>query len=171
MACVARQTTFFLFPILIIPVLDMESPQRDPRPPTLPTTIQAGPDATHDESAYPLLILRPDAIQISPELRFMRHPTISRHHPYLLFLILSRDAHLGRPYLAALGTTLGPITSNIAGQYCTTEIRTVSRHLCPITTRREKRQKDSKMSHPLYTKLPHFALFVRKFYFGPYFTH
>ena len=32
MTCVARQTTFFPFPILIIPVLDMESPQRDPRP-------------------------------------------------------------------------------------------------------------------------------------------
>lgn len=171
MACVARQTTFFLFPILIIPVLNMESPQRDPRPPTLPTTIQAGPDATHDESAYPLLILRPDAIQISPELRFMRHPTISRHHPSLPFLTSCRYAHQGRPYLAILDTTLGPITRHRAGQYCTTEIRTVSRHLCPITTRREKRQKDSKMSHPPYTKLPHFALFVRKFYFCPYFTH
>ena len=147
MACVARQTTFFLFPILIIPVLDMESPQRDPRPPTLPTTIQAGPDATHDESAYPLLI--------SPELRIMRHPTISRHHPSMLVLTLSRYAHTGWPYLAVLGAVLGPITLHIAGQYCTTEIRTVSRHLCPITTRREKRQKDSKMSHPLYTKLRH----------------
>ena len=59
-ACIARQTTFFLFPILIIPVLDMESPQRDPRPPTLPTTIQAGPDATHAETDYHLPILRPD---------------------------------------------------------------------------------------------------------------
>ena len=98
----------------------MESPQRDPRPPTLPTTIQAGPDATHDESAYPLLILRPDAIQISPELRILRHPTISRHHPSMLVLTLSRYAHTGWPYLAALGTTLGHITSNIAGQYCAT---------------------------------------------------
>ena len=33
---IAHQTTFFLFPILIIPVLDMESPQRDPRPPPYP---------------------------------------------------------------------------------------------------------------------------------------
>ena len=67
-ARIARQTTFFLFPILIIPVLDMESPQRDPRPPTLPTTIQAGPDSTHDELAYHLLILRMDAIQISSRI-------------------------------------------------------------------------------------------------------
>ena len=147
MACVARQTTFFLFPILIIPVLDMQSPQRDPRPPTLPTTIHAGPDSMHAETDYHLPILRMDTLLISPELRILRHPTISRHHPSLPFLTLSRYAHTGCPYLA------------------------VSRHLCPITTRREKRQKDSKMSHPLYTKLPHFALFVSKFYFGPYFTH
>ena len=32
-------------------------------------------------------------------------------------------------------------------------------------------QKDSKMSHPLYGQLTHFAIFVRKFYFGPSFTH
>ena len=149
----------------------MESPQRDPRPPTLPTTIQAGPDATHYGPSYHLLILRPDAIQISPELRFMRHPTISRHHPSLPFLTSCRYAHPGIPYLAVLGAVLGPITLHIAGPYCTTEIRTVSRHLCPITTCRVKNQKDSKMSHPLYTKSPHFALFVRKFYFDPYFTH
>lgn len=31
--------------------------------------------------------------------------------------------------------------------------------------------KDSKMSHTLYTQLPHFSIFVRKFYFGPNFTH
>lgn len=83
MAHVARQTTFFLFPILIIPVLGMESPQRDPRPPTLPTTIQVGPDATHDETDYHLMILRMDAIQISPELLCLRHPTLYRHHPYM----------------------------------------------------------------------------------------
>ena len=171
MVRIARQTTFFLFPILIIPVLDMESPQRDPRPPTLPTTIQAGPDATHYGPAYHLPILRMYALLISPELRILRHPTISRHHPSMLVLTLSRYAHTGCPYLAVLVAVLGPHTRHRAGQYCTTEIRTVSRHLCPITTRREKRQKDSKMSHPLYTKLPHFALFVRKFYFGPYFTH
>lgn len=33
MVRIARQTTFFLFPILIIPVLGMESSRRDPRPP------------------------------------------------------------------------------------------------------------------------------------------
>ena len=98
----------------------MESPQRDPRPPTLPTTIQEGPDSMHAATDYHILILRPDALQISPELRFMRHPTISRHHPYLLVLILSRDAHLGRPYLSVQVIVLGPITSNIAGQYCAT---------------------------------------------------
>ena len=120
MACVARQTTFFLFPILIIPVLDMESPQRDPRPPTLPTTIQAGPDATHYGPAYHLPILRPDAIQISPELRFMRHPTITWHHPFMLVLTSCLNSHPGRPYLDVLCTTLGQITRNRAGPYFTT---------------------------------------------------
>ena len=114
MVRVARQTTFFLFPILIIPVLDMESPQRDPRPPALPTTIQVGPDVTHDDADYHLLILRLYAIQISPELRCMRHLTLSRHHPYLLVLTSSRDAHSGRPYLAVLSITLCPITRHIA---------------------------------------------------------
>ena len=94
----------------------MESPQRDPRPPTLPTT-QAGPDATHDETDYHLLILRLDAIQISPELRFMRHPTISRHHPSMLVLTSCRDAHPGRPYLAVHGIELGQITSHRDDQY------------------------------------------------------
>ena len=150
----------------------MESPQRDPRPPpTLPTTIQAGPDATHYGPAYHLPIFRMSALLISPELRIRRHPSISGHHPSMPVLTLSRYAHTGWPYLAVLVAVLGPHTRHRAGQYCTTEIRTVSRHLCPITTSREKRQKDSKMSHPLYTKLPHFALFVRKFYFDPYFTH
>ena len=82
----------------------MESPQRDPRPPTLPTTIQVGPDATHDESAYHILISRMDAIQISPELRYMLHSTISRHHQSILVLTSCRDAHPGRPYLAVLST-------------------------------------------------------------------
>lgn len=98
----------------------MESPQRDPRPPTLPTTIQAGPDATHDEPAYHLPILRLDALKMSPELRFMRHPTIFRHHPSMPVLASCLYAHSGRPYLAVLSTTLGQITSNIAGQYCAT---------------------------------------------------
>ena len=119
-ACIARQTSFSLFPILIIPVLDMESPQRDPRPPHPTPTIQAGPDTTHGNTDYHLLILRMDAIQISPELRYFRHPTLYQHHTYMLALTSCRDAHLGMPYLAVLGTTLGPITRHIAGQYCTT---------------------------------------------------
>ena len=96
----------------------MESPQRDPRPPTLPTTIQEGPDSMHAETDYHLPILRMGTLLISPELRFLRHPTIYGHHPYLLILILSRDAHLGRPYLSVQVIVLGPITSDIAGQYC-----------------------------------------------------
>lgn len=92
----------------------MESPQRDPRPPTLSTTIQVGPDATHDETDYHLMILRMDAIQISPELRYMLHPTISRHHPYTPFLASCRDAHPGMPYLAVLSTALCPITRHRA---------------------------------------------------------
>ena len=117
---IACQTTFFLFPILIIPVLDMESPQRDPRPPTLPTTIQAGPDATHDEPAYHLPILRMDALLISPELLLLRPPTISRHHPSMLVLTSCLNSHPGRPYLSVLCTTLGQITRNRAGPYFTT---------------------------------------------------
>ena len=150
MVRIARQTTFFLFPILIIPVLGMESPQRDPRPPTLPTTIQVGPDSTHDEPAYHILILRMYPIQISPELLCLRHPTLYQHHPYMLALTSCRDAHPGRPYLAVLGTTLCPITRHRAVQYCTTEIRTVSRNLCLITTRRAKIKKIAKC-HILYT--------------------
>ena len=150
----------------------MESPQRDPRPPTLPTTIQVGPDATHDESAYHILISRMDAIQIPPELRYMLHSTISRHHQSILVLTSCRYAHTGWPYLAVLGTTLGPITRHREGQYCTTYI--YMGHITlymPYHDPQSKNQKDSKMSHPLYTQLPHFALFVRKFYFCPYFTH
>ena len=117
---IACQTTFFLFPILIIPVLDMESPQRDPRPPTLPTTIQAGPDATHYGPAYHLPILRMDALLISPELLLLRHPTISIHHPSLFVLTSCWNSHPGRPYLAVLGITLCTITSHREGPYCTT---------------------------------------------------
>lgn len=126
MACVscmtriARQTSFFLFPILIIPVLDMESPQRDPRPPTLPTTIQEGPDSMHAETDYNLPILRMGTLLISPELRFLRHPTISGHHTYLLVLTSRMDAPSGRPYLAVFGIALCLITRHTEGPYCTT---------------------------------------------------
>lgn len=157
---VARQTTFFLFPILIIPVLDMESPQRDPRPPTLPTTIHAGPDSTHGEPAYHILISRMYAIQISPELRHMRHLTLYQHHPYMPALTSYRDAHPGRSYLAVLGTALCPITRRREGPYCDTEIRTISHHLCPITTYREKTKKIAKchiLYTPNYTILPYLS--------------
>ena len=128
----------------------MESPQRDPRPPTLPTTIQVGPDATHDETDYHLMILRMEAIQISTELRYMHHSTISRHHLFMLVLTSLWDAHPGMTYLAVLGEALGPITRHRAGQYFTTEIRTVSRYICPITTHRAKIKKIAKC-HILYT--------------------
>ena len=121
MAHVARQTTFFLFPhINNSRPRHGESSKGPKTPPTLPTTIQAGPDSTHDDADYHLLILRSDAIQISPELPWMRHPTLSWHHTYLLVLILSMDAHLGRPYLAVICATLGPITRHTAGQYFAT---------------------------------------------------
>lgn len=55
-----------------------------------------------------------------PELRYMRHPTLYQHHPYVLVLTSRMDAHSGRPYLAVLGTTLCPITRHRAGQYFTT---------------------------------------------------
>ena len=148
-----------------------ESSKGPKTPPTLPTTIQEGPDATHDETDYHLLILRPYAIQIPPELRFMHHTTISRHHPYLLVLASRSDAHSGRPYRAVICTTLCQITQHREGQYFATYICAKSRPLRPITTFRVKNQKDSKMSHPLYTILPHFAIFVRKFYFDTNFTH
>lgn len=67
----------------------MESPQRDPGPPTLPTTIHAGPDSMHAETDYHLPILRMYALLISPELRILRHPTISRHHPSMPVLTQS----------------------------------------------------------------------------------
>ena len=121
MVRVARQTTFFLFPHINNSRPRYGESSKGPKtPPTLPTTIQEGPDATHDESAYPLLILCLDSLKMSPELLCLRHPTISIHHPSLLVLILSRDAHLGRPYLSVQVIVLGPITSNIAGQYCAT---------------------------------------------------
>lgn len=127
----------------------MESPQRVPSPPpyqpprqvltphmTRPTTISWY--FAWMQSRY------------LPEFRYMRHPTLYQHHPYMLALTSCRDAHPGRPYLAVLGTTLCPITRHRAGQYCTTEIRTVSRHLCLITTHRAKSRKIAKC-HILYT--------------------
>ena len=81
----------------------------------------------------------------------------------MLALTSCRDAHPGRPYLAVLGTTLGPITRHRDTDRITPYM--------PDYDQQSEKQKDSKMPHLLYTKLPHFAMFVRKFYFGPYFTH
>ena len=168
----ARQTTVFLFPILIIPVLGMESPQRDPRPlPTLPTTSQAGPGSTHYEPAYHLPILRMDAIQISPRIALYAPsypipapPIHSGHdiaHGCLFRKALSgRTWHHIMPYYATQSRTVLP--------HRDTDRITPS---MPYHDPHSENQKDSKMPHPLYGQLPHFAIFVRKFYFGPYFTH
>ena len=74
-----------------------ESSKGPMTPPTPPTTIQEGHDATHDESAYPLLILCLDALKMSPELLWMRHPNISRHHPYLLVPASCWNSHQEGP--------------------------------------------------------------------------
>ena len=88
---------------------------RGPKTPHPTPTIQACPDATPEEPAYNLQILRRDDIQISPELRCLRQPTISIHHPSRHVLTSCRDAHSGRSYLAILSITLGLITHNRAG--------------------------------------------------------
>lgn len=168
---VARQTTFFLFPILIIPVLDMESPQRDPRPSTLPTTIQAGPDSTHDETDYHLPILRLDAIPISPRIALYAPSYPIPASP----IHACPDIMQGCPFGNALS---GCTWHNIRPDYAT-HSRAVLHHIdmyritpsVPDYDKQSKNQKDSKMSHPLYTQLHHFAVFVRKFYFDPNFTH
>ena len=168
---VARQTTFFLFPILIIPVPDMESPQRDPRPTTLPTTIQAGPDSTHDELAYHLPILHLDAIPISPRIALY-----APSYPIPASPIRSGpDIAHGCPFRKSIS---GRTWHRIMPHYAT-QSRTVLHHIytdhitpsMPYYDPHSENQKDSKMSHPLYSQLPHFAIFVRKFYFGPSFTH
>ena len=149
----------------------MESPQRDPRPTTLPTTIQAGPDSTHDELAYHPPILHMDAIQISPR--------IALYAPS--YPILASPIHAGPDIMHGCSSrnALSDRTwHNIRPDYAT-QSRTVPHHrdtdritpYMPDYDQQSEKQKDSKMPHLLYTKLPHFAMFVRKFYFGPYFTH
>ena len=120
MAHVARQTTFFLFPILIIPVLDMESPQRDPWHPTLPTTIHAGPDSTHDEPAYHLMILRMNTLLISPIIS----PYASSYHLQTSPIHAGPDTEQVCPYRMALsGRTCRSIRPAHA-----TQSRTVLHH-------------------------------------------
>lgn len=149
----------------------MESPQRDPRPTTLPTTIQAGPDSTHDELAYHPPILHMDAIQISPRIALY-----APSYPIPASPIHSgHDIAHGCLFRKALS---GRTWHNIRPDYAT-QSRTVPHHrdtdhitpYMPDYDQQSENQKDSKMSHPLYGQLTHFAIFVRKFYFGPYFTH
>ena len=138
----------------------MESPQRDPRPTPLPTTSQAGPGSTPYEPSYHI-----------PILPWMRHPTLSWHPP----IHAGPDIMLGCPSRKALS---GRTWHNIGPDYAT-QSRTVLHHRdtdritpsMPYHDPHSENQKDSKMSHPLYGQLTHFAIFVRKFYFGPYFTH
>lgn len=97
-----------------------------------------------------------DALPISPELLCLRHPTLYQHQSYVMVLTSRMDAHSGRPYLAVLGATLGPITCHRAGQYRITEIRTISCYLCPITTHGAKTKKIAKC-HIHYT--PNYPIF------------
>ena len=148
---VAHQTTFFLFPILIIPVPDMESPQRDPRPPTLPTAIQVGPDATHDERAYHIPILRLNSLRISPRIALYTPSYNLQTSP----ICSCPDIAHGCPFRKALsGRTWRSIMPYYATQSSTVlpniDIRPLSHHLCPITRHRAKIKKIAKC-HILYT--------------------
>ena len=130
---VARQTTFFLLPILIIPVLGMESPQRDPRPPP-PYHHHPGRSWLHTRRArLPY-----------PDIAYVCHPDISQNCAICAIL----------PYTGITHT-------------CWPWHHTGMPYHDPLS----EKHKDSKMPHPLYGQLTHFALFVRKFYFGPSFTH
>lgn len=132
----------------------MESPQRDPRPTTLPTTSQEGPGSTPYEPAYHIPILRMGTLHTSPiiALKASSYPILAS--PIHAGPDIMLGCPSGRPYLAVLGTTLGLITRHRAGQYCTTEIRTVSRHLCPITTHIAKIKKIAKCHIPYTANYP-----------------
>ena len=149
----------------------MESPQRDPWHPTLPTTIREGPDATHDETDYHLLIFRLYYIKISPR--------IALYAPSYHLQTSHIHACPGILQVWPFGKALSGRTWHHIRPYYATQRRTVLRHRDTdrITSsmlyhdQQSENQKDSKMSHHLYTQLHHFAMFVRKFYFGPNFTH
>lgn len=149
----------------------MESPQRDPRPTTLPTTSQAGPGSTPYEPAYHIPILRIGTLLISPIIALK-----ASSYPILASPIhAGPDIMQGCPSRKALS---GRTWHNIRPDYAT-QSRTVLHHRdtdritpsMPYHDPHSENQKDSKMPHLLYAKLPHFAIFVRKFYFGPSFTH
>ena len=149
----------------------MESPQRDPWHPTLPTTIREGPDATHDETDYHLLIFRLYYIKISPRIALYA----PSYHPHTSPIHSGPDIAQRCPFRNALS---GCTWHHIRPDY-ETQSRTVLHHRDTdrITSSmlyhdpQSENQKDSKMLHHLYTQLPHFAIFVSKFYFDPNFTH
>ena len=168
---IARQTTFFLFPILIIPVLDMESPQRDPRPPhpTYHHPVRSWRHACRDRLP-------------SPDIAQGHFPDITRialdapSYPILASPIhAGPDIAQGCPSRKALsGRTWHHIRPDYAPHRRTVLHHIDMRHITPFMPYHDpqsENQKDSKMSHPLYTQLPNFALFVSKFYFCTDFTH
>ena len=95
--------------------------------------------------------------------------------------ILASPIHAGpdiMPGCPSRKALSGRTWHNIRPDYAT-QSRTVLHHRdtdritpsMPYHDPHSENQKDSKMSHPLYGQLTHFAIFVRKFYFGPSFTH
>ena len=137
----------FLFPILIIPVLDMESPQRDPRPPH-PTHHQPGRSWLYTLRA-----------------RLPSTDIAHGHSPDIPIIALNASSYpiLASPIHAGPDIMHGCSSRNALSDRITPYM--------PDYDQQSEKQKDSKMPHLLYTKLPYFAMFVRKFYFGPYFTH
>ena len=126
----------------------MESPQRDPRPPTLPTTIHAGPDSTHDETDYHLPILQLNAIPISPRIALY-----APSYPIPASPIRSGpDIAHGCPFRKALsGRTWHHIMPYYATQISTVlhhrDMDNITLHM-PYHDLQSENQKDSKMPHP-----------------------
>ena len=150
-ACVSLQTTFFLFPILIIPVLDMESPQRDPRPP---------PPYPHHPGMSWIHVWR--ASLQSPDIAQGWHPDIPRIVLYTpSYNIQTSPIHAGPdieqgcPFWKVLS---GHTEHHIRPDYAP-QSRIVLHHIdtdritlhMPYHDLQSENQKDSKMSHPLYT--------------------
>lgn len=100
---------------------------KGPKTPTLPTTIHSGPDATHAETAYNLLILRMDTLLISPRIALdaSSYPILASPMP------VGPDTEQGCAYGKALsGRTLHHIMP-----YYASHRRTVLCHIdmCRIT--------------------------------------
>lgn len=117
-----------------------------------------------------------------PDIAHGCHPDIPRIAPYApSYHIQTSPIHAcpdimqGCPFRKALsGRTWQHIRPNYAPHRRTVlhhiDMRHITLHM-PYHDPQSENQKDSKMSHPLYTQLPHFSIFVRKFYFSPNFTH